>query len=124
MDHNAIYEAKVLAEALGGHWLTKHGRRIMYMFFELFGYLLALALLILDLWLIGLGHQFLLAEAVDGHQRATAYVEDDRITFALRVGYLLIFLLALSSFLLARMIRNARKRRQQIHRLCEVVKGL
>jgi len=119
-----IIAVKQLAGQLEGNWLMHQGRRAIYVTMEVFLYLGAVSLLLLDLFVISKGHRLLLSESKEGTMRATAYVEDERVTAVLLVGYVILFLLAIGCYVVARMIRSSRKRRNQVQRLCEAIRGL
>ena len=121
---NPLEQAKSLAQQIRQNWFWHHGQRFGFMIAEIMLYLLAALLIALDVYVISKGHRLLVAEVVDGPTRASAYVEDERMTLVLTVGYILLFLFALACFVLARVLRGMRKRRVQVQALCEAVAKL
>ncbi len=67
------------------------------------------------------GHKLLIAEERQGSTRATATIEDDRVTMILMVVYIRLGMLAIGSFIIARLMRSSRKRRAQVQALCAAV---
>lgn len=118
---SSLEQAKRLAAAIRQNAFWHHGQRLSSMAVEGVLYVLAALLLILDGYVIAQGHRLLVAEAVHGPTRASAYVEDDRITLVLSLGYFLLFLFALCCFILARVLRGMRLRRTQVQALCDAV---
>lgn len=128
MDSNqpssGVVAVKVLAGQLEQNWVLHQGRRAMYLGLELLLYVAAITFLLIDVFVMSKGHKLLVAEAQEGPMRAGTYVEDDRVTAVLMLGYLLLFVLAVGSFIMARLIRSSRKRRSQVQKLCAAVRAL
>ncbi len=121
---SSIQQAKDIALSIRQHWFWHHGQRISLLASEWALYAISILLVLLNVYVISLGHRLLIAEMVDGPTRTSAYVEDGRITLVLTVGYVLLFLFSLSCFMLARVLRGMRKRRVLVQALCEVVAKL
>jgi hypothetical protein len=120
----SLIEVKRMAAQLQGNWILHQGRRFVFVAVEIGLYIAAIALLAIDVFVISKGHRLLLSEAKEGTMRASAYVEDERVTALLMVGYLLLLFLALGCFVVARLMRSSRVRRSQMHRLCEAIRRL
>ncbi len=88
---------------------------------EALAYAVSLGLLIGMLVAVYVGHRFPVAEVSDGPTHARATLEDDRITMLLYAGYALLFLASASMFMIARLVRSSRKRREQVHGLCDAI---
>lgn len=101
--------------------MAHQGRRALLVVFEVLFCILALSLFIGDLVLMSAGHKLLIAEERQGSTRATATIEDDRVTMILMVVYIRLGMLAIGSFIIARLMRSSRKRRAQVQALCAAV---
>ncbi|MBL7981936.1 MAG: hypothetical protein JNL52_09025 [Flavobacteriales bacterium] len=124
MNTTQLQEAKRQAAALQAGWLAHQGRRAALMMLEAIFYILALLLLLGDMALIGMGDKLLVAKASNGTTHASTTIQDDRVSAVLMVVYILLGLLALGSFIIARLISKSRKRRAQVQALCETVERI
>lgn len=124
METTQLVEVKRLAATLQAGWVAHQGRRMLLALLEGLFYILALLLLFGDMLLIAMGHKLPIAVAREGPVKATTSVEDERVTTMLIIVYILLGLMAVGSFIIARLISRTRKRRAQVQALCAAVAHL